>query len=691
MRRLAVAALALCACIPHKEPPKAKTSISIALACAFDHTETRTVEGCPPALTEAIGKSLSSRNLKVRLVAPESFAKAFESKKTTAARLAHLAEGSPDAEAIALVETRATFYSQLSGRYRWTVSAKLSLAKHAALEQPLSSDLEQAVFLDLENEREHEALASARGRLADEAGRLADDFFGDALSARAPSDGGDAIYFVMVDRFANGDPSNDGAIDPKDPQAFHGGDLQGVLDHLDELARLGVGTVWLSPVFAMRTEPFHGHGAYHGYWVKDFSAVEPRFGDEALLARLSSELHRRGMKLVLDVVLNHVAFDAPLVTDHPDWFHHAGPLVDWNDPVQLETHDVQGLPDLAQEKPAVYDWLLASSLRWIDAVHPDGFRLDAARHIPLAFWRRYTTDVRAHAGKDFLLLGELYDGNAKTLSASAGQGGFTGVFDFPLHFAMVDVFCKGASPARLGSVLTNDRLYRDPSRLATFLDSHDLARIASACGGDESKVSDALTFLLTARGMPVLQYGTESGLTGAAEPENRGDMRFGADPALAGKIRDGLAFRRAHPELSTGASRMLAADDRFFAYARIGETGSVVIAVNHDRTARRVPGTDLEVAPGATSVFTLPSRLDPAPAVATPVRIPAPAGATVVGSAPELGSWDPAHGASAAVDLPPGVYEYKLVTRSGADWKWEPGDNHVLFVPPPAATPTASR
>ena len=88
-------------------------------------------------------------------------------------------------------------------------------------------------------------------------------------------------------------------------------------------------TVWLSPIFAMRTEKFHGYGAYHGYWTSDFGAIEPRFGDEALLKKLSAELHRRGMKLVLDVVLNHVAPDSPLTKAHPDWFHDEGGITDW--------------------------------------------------------------------------------------------------------------------------------------------------------------------------------------------------------------------------------------------------------------------------------------------------------------------------------------------------------------------------
>ena len=100
----------------------------------------------------------------------------------------------------------------------------------------------------------------------------------------------------------------------------------------------------------MRTEAWHGHGAFHGYWTWSLDALEPKFGDEATLRKLSDELHRRKMKLVLDVVLNHVGPDAPLLTEKPEWFHRKGGIQDWNDPVQLTTFDVHGLPDLATER-----------------------------------------------------------------------------------------------------------------------------------------------------------------------------------------------------------------------------------------------------------------------------------------------------------------------------------------------------
>ena len=533
----------------------------------------------------------------------------------------------------------------------------------------------------------------------------------------------ESVYFVMVDRFANGDPKNDGEIDLEDPQAFHGGDLQGVLDRLDHIQSLGVSTVWLSPVFAMRTEKFHEYGAYHGYWTYDFGKVEPRFGDEALLKKLSDELHRRGMKLMLDLVLNHVGPDAPLTREKPEWFHGQGAITDWNDPEQLHTRDVFGLPDLAQEREDVYAFLLGHSTRWIDAVEPDGFRLDAARHVPVSFWARFTRDATKHAGPAFRLYGEMYDGDAVGLSRTLRDAGFDAVFDFPLYFAINDVFCKDLPPARLASTLTQDRLYRDASRLVTFVDNHDLPRVMSACGGDASRVAQALAFQLTARGIPSLTYGTEVGLAGAKEPENRADMVFDSKHSLATHIRRLLRLRRDHPVFAEGETRLVALTDDLFAHARVSRDAAALIAVNRGAEEASValpadlagPATDaltgeslgasaVPVPPRSVRIALLfPSGGTKASLAAAAPRtlptgfvatgVPAGKGATVrvAGSAPELGSWDPAKGkvlrrrADGAfvgeVPLAAGAYEWKLVVLSKDGTPvWESGPNRAALI-----------
>lgn len=749
-------------CIEKKPPVRSDRTMTVAVAFVYDEDEGYAARRVPDIVQAKVVDALEARNLRPRRLPFEQFSREFAKRRTTSHRLAHLASLERDTDLLLLVETRAVYYSHLNGRYRWTVDARVTLSGKD-LGAASTRELSYAAFLDFDHERGPEALESVAPRIAEVVGKLTDDYLG-GLNSRAALDavGGvrlasvasdlgpflaapaqptpvavdsDAIYFILVDRFANGDPKNDGAVDKSDPQAFHGGDLKGVIAHLDELQKLGVRTVWLSPVFKTQQHDFHGYGAYHGYWTMDLGEIEPRFGTAEDLATLSRELHARGMRLVLDIVLNHVGYESPLREQHPDWFHHNGTITDWNDSAQLLTFDVHGLPDLDQTNPEVYAYLLQDSEKWIREVHPDGFRLDAVKHVSMDFWARYNRDIRAKAGAGFLLLGEDLDGDPRALAASMRRGGFSSMFDFPLHFAMVDTFCKGAHTSRLASVLTADRFYENPGALVTLLDNHDLPRILSACGGDVNKVKSALTFMMTARGTPSLLYGTEVGLTGEKEPANRGDMHFDARNPLVAHVRDALALRREHPVLRSGANWILTVEPDLFVYARVQFDGVAVVAVNTGTKKRRIelpeeftrdamrfdardhkrrgawkvgPG-EVEVAfiePVNRTFGALVQRLEAQHPRSVTFHLRGYTGEAaprVTGSDPALGYWDPAtspemsHNTdgtwSATLRLPAGVYEYKFVAP-GDSPVWEDIPNRCLFLPatsaPAAATPQSA-
>lgn len=473
----------------------------------------------------------------------------------------------------------------------------------------------------------------------------------------------EGIYFVMVDRFANGDRTNDAQIDPADPHAFHGGDLRGLIDHLDWIQSLGFDTVWLSPIFKMRTEKWHGYGAFHGYWTWDLTELEPRFGDEALLQRLRAELDRRHMRLVLDLVLNHVGPDAPLISQHPDWFHRRGGVTDWNDATQLVMNDVHGLPDLATEQPEVFAALLGAANKWVQVAKPDGFRLDAVKHLPVEFWAKFNGSF------EFMKLGELLDGDPGVVSSTWRDGRFTSMFDFPLGFAIADVFCRGESPAKLAAILTNDRRYPDPSQLVTLVDNHDLPRLMSVCGGDLEKVKHALTFLLSMRGIPSISWGTELAMEGAKEPDNRASMRFEAH-ALQDHLRALMKARRESPALREGAAVTTELSDARVTISRIAPDGSTV-AVTVEKGQTRV-------APAPRSD---PSLVTQWRTGARTQRVTFTGKGAVVGSGPELGDWNRARAVPlpVALDLPlGGVFEFKRIL----DGDWEPGANRVILVTP---------
>ncbi|MBI5509792.1 MAG: glycosyl hydrolase [Deltaproteobacteria bacterium] len=738
-------ALSAAGCLPQAAVVRLASPTRIAVATVVDFDDQVAVAAIPQGLAERIDQTLASKNLVPQAVPFVDLAPAFVQTRDTPRRLAKVVAVAGQAPLLLLVETKALFFSQLNGRYKWTVVTRVTVADARDAEHAQQTDFELAAILDFAHEREAEALMAVAPVLADRIGVLLDRFLSGqsgAPPAVVPDDpekssdrdssGLGAIYFVLVDRFANGDPGNDGAVDRADPAAWHGGDLRGVIDHLDSIASLGVRTVWLSPVFASRQGPFFGHGAFHGYWVEDLRRLEPRFGTEAELQELSAELHRRGMKLVLDVVLNHVGYEAPLTREHPDWFHRRGSIKDWNDPEELSQGDVHGLPDLAVENDAVYRYLLESTLLWVERVKPDGLRLDAVKHVPTAFWQRYVGDVRARAGRELALVGEIFEGAAWRLAAEQRAGGFGAVFDFPLHYALKDVFCADAPPGRIAAVLAADREYDDPSALVTFLDNHDLPRILSACHDDPRRVLGAMTMMLSLRGVPAISYGTEVGLAGAAEPANRADMRFdaAAPQPLATRIRTLLAARQAHRVLARGATRVLALGDRTLSLARTFGKDVVLVLANRDLRSRvltpiptggrftavdlvrggELRGEQLTLEAGEVTVLLLSPDGAAARSVAAWVadygrprrvrftvfgRPAADAQIFVVGLGRELGNWEPSHGVgplapeaehlTGEVELPVGgVFEYKLVAKESDRIRWEGGENRYLFVGPGA-------
>jgi hypothetical protein len=543
--------------------------------------------------------------------------------------------------------------------------------------------------------------------------------------AAPPAD--DVIYFVMVDRFANGDPSNDGEIDPSDPTAFHGGDLQGVLDRLDYLQGLGARTIWLSPIFEMRTEKFYDWGAFHGYWVENLRAVEPRFGDAAKLRELSDALHARGMRLLLDVVWNHVAMDAALQAEEPAWFHPRVGIEDWDDPEQLVIREVHGLPDFAQEHPEVRDYLLFSSQKWLQEAQPDGFRVDAVRHMPRDFLADMAVELHGLAGPGFTLLGEDFQGDPVALAETWAVGGFDSMFDFPMHYAMLDVFCDDRHPGRLAAMLSGDGAYPDAQRLVTFLDNHDLPRVMSRCEGDLGRVRRALAFQLTTRGIPALTWGLEAGFEGEGEPENRASMVFDAGHPLEEDLRTLLAFRRRHPALLEGVTERPWVLERHMGYHRIAEgeyalidyagggmrgelelpavEGELLVVDDEIRLYELSPeieGRSIAAKEGQLVVMVMSSEGQgyPMPSAervtlrVEAANVPLEPGDQLLltGSGRALGNWNPA--APAGVFRPEGellvleieepahtVLEVKLVIRKAdGTVQWQEGENRYLYI-----------
>jgi alpha-amylase len=398
----------------------------------------------------------------------------------------------------------------------------------------------------------------------------------------------DIVYFVLTDRFSDGDGGNNTDVDKGNLKSFHGGDLEGIINNLDYVKNLGVSTIWISPAMKNQTTFVDSQG-YHGYWPVDFYQVEPRQGDLKKMKELVSSAHEKGLKVILDLPLNQVAWDHPWAKDpnKQSWLHHFGDVKDWNDPWQLENGNLYGLPDLAQENPEVSRYLIDMSKWWIDNTGIDGFRLDAVKHVPHSFWKQFNQEIREHAGPGFMLVGEDMDGRPAHL-ASYQKDGMSSLFDVPLYFTIRDCFARDGSMRNLANRLSEaDRVYENPDAMSVFLDNHDTSRFLTEAGGNKEKLKLALAFMMTTNRIPTVYYGTETGMDGRLEqagqcgPENRKDMEWDRNPDIQSYFRKLTSIRNENAPIQRGANLEMWQDDQVYAFDRKYLNDEVIVALNN--------------------------------------------------------------------------------------------------------------
>lgn len=452
----------------------------------------------------------------------------------------------------------------------------------------------------------------------------------------------DVIYLIMPDRFADGDQANNtpanaptAANDRKNPRAYHGGDLRGVINHLPYLKDLGVTALWLNPWYDNWNgvnncdKPWCPNTYYHGYHAIDYYAVEDRFGDMATLRELVEKAHALGLKIIQDQVANHVGSRHPWVTDPPldDWFH--GTLAQhtvnrFNNSALLTPHanrddfrnTLDGwfsddLPDMNQEETEVARYEIQNALWWIGTTGIDGIRQDTIQYMPRSFIRDLSNALHRQYPKMWMV-GEVFDRDAvHTSYFIGGHRGWDGidtrldsVFDFPLWNASLLAF-TGKVPLRaLREQLKYDALYPDPSKVTVFANNHDTPRFMSLDGATLEGAMMHVAFTLSVRGIPQLYYGEEIVMEGKDDPDNRRDFPggFPGDPrnafAASGRkqreqkmfewTRAWLRLRAAHPALRSGNLIDLFYDDDSYVFARRDQNETVIIAFNRSEQEKKL-------------------------------------------------------------------------------------------------------
>lgn len=471
----------------------------------------------------------------------------------------------------------------------------------------------------------------------------------------------DVLYLLMPDRFANANPKNDvvkgmleSVANRKAPFGRHGGDLEGVIRHLDYFNELGVTTLWLNPV----QENDMPGGSYHGYAITDYYRVDARLGTNDDFRRLVGAAHGKGLKVVMDMVFNHCGSKNPLFLDRPsnDWFNYDSRYVQ----TTFKTASVsdgyasayerrlatdgwfsEGMPDWNQRNPDVATYLIQNSIWWIEYAGIDGIRQDTHPYADYDFMARWCKSVLDEY-PSFNIVGETWLNSNTQIAwwqkdsklAAPRNSWLPTVMDFPLFSRMGSAFDEETDDWNRGlsalyDYLSQDFIFQDPTHLLVFLDNHDTSRFFR----NENDVNNflrykqALTFLLTTRGIPQLYYGMEIGMA-ADKKDGDGMLRqdfpggwkddtHNAFTAAGRTERENRLFdltgrllhwRRGNKAITEGRYMHYPIRNGVYVYARAGVDATVVVMMNGSARQQTLPLEPyrevLGAAASATDFFT---------------------------------------------------------------------------------------
>ncbi len=458
-------------------------------------------------------------------------------------------------------------------------------------------------------------------------------------------DASDVIYLIMPDRFANGNPNNDSQpeMSEKANRNFsggrHGGDIQGIINHLDYIKELGATALWSTPLLE-DNEPAY---SYHGYAQSNLYKIDPRYGSNKDYQQLAAALHRRDMKLIMDYVTNHWGSKHWMIQDLPtaDWIHNWPDgekgfqrsnyrMTTQYDP-NVSQQDAQAcmngwfdtsMPDMNQQNPLLLKYITQNAIWWIEYANLDGFRVDTYSYNDkeaIAKWTKAIMDEYPN----FNIVGEVWmhsqaqisywQKDSKIGAIDSYNSNLPSVMDFTLHDAITTVFNEEQPTWYNGMIkvyenFVNDFLYPNPNNILVFAGNHDTNRINEIYQNDIQKYKLALTLIATVRGIPQLYYGDEIGMLGNKEKNGDGDIRkdfpggWHNDTinAFSGKGRTEiqkeyfnftkkiLNWRKNTNVIHTGKTMQFLPENNVYVYVRYNDTQKVMVIINNNPQAQEL-------------------------------------------------------------------------------------------------------
>lgn len=439
----------------------------------------------------------------------------------------------------------------------------------------------------------------------------------------------DLIYLIMPDRYSNGDTKNDRIAGLKDQSLNrdsmyyrHGGDLQGIINHLDYIKEQGVTAIWCTPMI----ENDMTHASYHGYAATDLYKIDPRYGTNELYKTYVEECHAHGLKVIKDIVHNHIGSEGWLMKDLPmkDWVHQwpkytntsyrdqpvMDPYTSKSDvDIMLDGWFVPTMPDVNQNNPYVQKYFIQNHIWWIEYAGIDGLRLDTYAYNDPQFMSDWALALRAQF-PTLSIFGETLVNSVPAQAFFVENNTLRGSFNSHLP-GITDAVLKEAifesmngkegwvdGINRLYATVAQDFLYNDPGKNVIFLDNHDMSRMYSVIGEDINKYKSAMGILLTMRGIPQMYYGTEILMKNFSNPDGlvRSDMKGGWPKDSINKftsqgrseveneafnyIKTLANFRKSSSALHDGKLMHYVPQDGIYVYFRYDNAQTIMVIVN---------------------------------------------------------------------------------------------------------------